>query len=117
VARWSADSLACAYCDATTGIGAPTLLADGALVVACGAGAGGGGEVCEVDGADGSLVWRNDPGGRVFGAPAVDTDGTIYVTVLPPGGGTDLVALWGATPAMAGIWPTEGGGMGRLRRR
>lgn len=115
-ARWSADSLACAYCDAATGIGAPTLLADGSLVVACGTGAGGG-AVCEVDGADGSRIWRDDPGGQVFGAPAVDIDGTIYVTVAPSSGGTDLVALWGGTPPMAGIWPTEGGGMGRLRRR
>jgi hypothetical protein len=48
---------------------------------------------------------------------AVAPDGTIYVLDNPyytPWSG--LIALWGDSPPLTEGWPTEGSGMGRLRR-
>ena len=101
--RWTADSLAS---DAPIGIGAPTLLSNGQLVVECG------GEVCTVNVADGSLVWRSNTEAYVFGSPAVAPEGSIHVQ-----SSEGLVTLWGRTPPLKEGWPTEGGCMGRLRRQ
>jgi hypothetical protein len=99
--RWSADLLASS---ASWGIGAPTLLSNGTLVVECG------GEVCAVNASDGSLAWRSNMVANVIGSPAVAPDGTICVQ-----SGEGLVALWGRIPPLKEGWPTEGGGMGRMR--
>jgi outer membrane protein assembly factor BamB len=111
--RWSADSLG-ASCYG--GIGAPSLLADGQLLVACSW------ELCSVDASDGSLNWRTNLQGTashgICGSATVAADGTIYVLVeqySPDWAG--LVALHGNSPPLVGDWTTEGGGMGRLRRQ
>jgi hypothetical protein len=59
---------------------------------------------------DGSLVGRSNFGARLRGSPAVAPDGTIYVTI-----NDDLLALLDSIPPLTAGWPTEGGGMGRLR--
>jgi hypothetical protein len=108
--RWSADSLSLRNYDSE--IPTPTLLSDNRLLTACRDGASTDPvELCLVDAADGSLVWRTALGGQITGSPAVAPDGTIYVS-----SGTDLLALWGDAPPLTEGWPTEGGGMGRLRR-
>ncbi len=103
--RWSADSLGCYGCPQNAAA-APTLLLGGELVVPCDR------DVCSVDTSDGSLIWRTAVDEPFNSPPAVASDGTIYVT-------TDqvLYALWGQRPPLAEGWPTEGGNMGRLRRR
>ncbi|NIW35220.1 MAG: PQQ-binding-like beta-propeller repeat protein [Gemmatimonadetes bacterium] len=94
---------------------APTLLADGTLLVPCQYDVPSGDErrqtLCRVDMADGSLVWRRSEGDFITGSIAVAPDGTIYLSE-----DGDLVALWSRIPPLTEGWPTEGGGMGRLRR-
>lgn len=103
--RWSADTLGCFGCG-SQGVAAATLLSNDQLVVPCGLT----GAICSVAAADGSLVWRTLTSAIPEGSPAVGVDGTIYV-----GAGEELVALWGKAPPLTEGWPTEGGGMGRLR--
>ena len=108
--RWAADSLGAAGAASASGIGAPTLLLTGHLLVSCG------GDACSIDAADGSLVWRA-PLADVVGSAVVDLDGQIYVTTQPAAGGGELIALWGnRLPAFNG-WPTEGADQRRSRRR
>lgn len=112
--RWSADSLkhSCTY-----SAGAPTLLQDGQLVVPCEV-ATLESEICAVNSEDGSLLWRSRVGGEAScSSPAVAPDGKIYAVFEAPSGGSELVALWNRVPPLAEGWPTEGGGMGRLRRQ
>ena len=107
--RWSADSLGCPGCG-MMGVAAPTLLSNGQLVVTCRA-TQSLSAVCAVANADGSLVWRTLTAAVPERSPAVGADGTIYI-----GAGDELLALWGRAPPLTEGWPTEGGGMGRLRR-
>ena len=112
--RWSSASLSSGN---PPGVGAPALLADGSLVVACRHPGDYGEDLCAIDRSDGSLLWRIGAADEyVKGAPAVATDGTIYVTIAV-NLGRDLVALWGRSPPLGEGWPTEGGGMGRMRSR
>lgn len=60
---------------------------------------------------DGSLRWQTSLATAVDGSPAVAPDGTIYIA-----GNGELFALWGKDAPLSEGWPTEGGGMGRLRR-
>jgi hypothetical protein len=108
--RWSADSLA-VY--SGFGVGAPTLLADQQLLVKCRDPQEPSEELCAVDTGSGALIWRSNIGGYVHGCAAVAPDGTVYVGTS----GTELVALWNRVPPLTEGWPTEGGGMGRLRRQ
>lgn len=104
--RWSADSLGADAAGQTAGIGAPTMLLTGDLVVSCN------GALCAVRSADGSLVWRA-PVSQIVGSAVVDLDGQIYVTSLA----NEVIAIWGnRLPAFNG-WPTEGGDQLRSRQR
>ena len=106
--RWSADSLSCLNCG--YGVGAPTLLSNGELLVTCRRPDLIGSEVCAVNGADGSLAWRSNTGGDVYGSPAVGADGMIFV-----GATSELLALWGRVSPLTEGWPAEGGNMLRQR--
>lgn len=113
--RWFADSLAGG--SAAFGVGAPTLLVGDALLAPCRR------EICSVNARDGTLNWRSSFGGGPTPAvastsPAVGADGTVYlVRDVGTGVPSELVALWGRVPPLTQGWPTEGGGMGRLRRQ
>jgi hypothetical protein len=107
--RWSADSLRCTSCGFN--VAAPTLLVGGQLLVQCDSSDISGVALCTVDSDDGSLVWRSTFTG-VSGSPAVAADGAIYVTT-----DAELLALWNVVGPLTEGWPTEGGGMGRLRRQ
>jgi hypothetical protein len=102
--RWYAEPLGS---DCGFGVGAPTLLADGQLLVQCNVPDGT--ELCAVDAADGAVAWRSGTNGGICGSPAVSPDGTIYVAA-----GTELLALWGRVPPLTEGWPTQGGSMRRL---
>lgn len=108
--RWSADSLGCPACG--YGVGGPTLLSNREVLVTCRVPGLPGSELCAVNGADGSLVWRSETGGDVYGCPAVTPDGTIFV-----GATQGLLALWARVPPLTEGWPTEGGSMLRQRQR
>ncbi len=101
--RWSVDTLSTITGFASS---SPTLLTSGDLLVTCRR------ELCSVDMSDGSLNWKRSYAGDVRGAPAVADDGTIYIFA-----GEYLVAIPGSSPPVTEGWPTEGGGMGRLRRQ
>ena len=105
--RWSADSLRSVE---TARVGAPTLLTGEQLLVTCRNPGQVGDELCAVNAADGSLLWRSAIGSHVEGSPAVASDGTIYTTT-----NLELIALWSRVPPLSEGWPTGGGGMGRLR--
>jgi outer membrane protein assembly factor BamB len=116
--RWSADSL---NVYSPEGVGAPTLLSNGQLLAPCrdpSVSAYAASELCSVDASDGSLAWRTDLGATIHGSAAVAPDGTIYVlNNLYSSSSSGLIALWGEAPPLTEGWPTEGGGMGRLRRQ
>lgn len=114
--RWSADSLGSL---SSSGSSAPTLLAGDELLATCRDPEQGGGALCAVNRDNGALFWRRRLGAWVRGSPAVAPDGTIYVSVVAEAGSSDydLLALWHRTPPLTEGWPTEGGGMGRLRGR
>lgn len=112
--RWSADSLRHSCSQSS---GAPTLLQDRQLVVPC-EDSTSGSEVCAVNSEDGSLLWRSNVGGDAScSSPTVAQDGTIYAVFETASSSSELVALWNRVPPLREGWPTEGGGMGRLRRQ
>jgi outer membrane protein assembly factor BamB len=117
--RWATDSV-WANAAEYDHISAPTLLSDDNLLVKCSRQRGTAiNELCGVRRLDGGLVWRTDFGGYIEGSPAVAHDGTIYLFYRETWGGGQvyLLALWGDSPPLTEGWPTEGGGMGRLRRQ
>jgi len=113
---WYADSLG--YGTPTTGVGAPTLLSNGTVLVPCQSPtAPAVREVCNVEGEDGGLVWRSAFGSGTVEGVVVGREGTVIAMRTRAGGGGEIAGVWSRLRLEPLGWPTEGGSERRTRRK